>query len=80
VLRAEGGTAPRGEDAGGGDEHWWLAARLASGMPPALGDGVRKALLAKADKQEEEAAEKDKVRTRWGSRRRARSRWRACSS
>ena len=46
VLGAAGGAVPRGETS---DEEWWMAARLASGMPPGLGPGARAAILSEAE-------------------------------
>ena len=47
VLGAAGGAVPRGETS---DEEWWMAARLASGMPPGLGPGARAAILSRRRK------------------------------
>ena len=58
VLGAEGGAVPRGETS---DEEWWMAARLASGMPPGLGPGARAAILSEAEAKERAAPEKKKV-------------------
>ena len=58
VLGAEGGAVPRGETS---DEEWWMAARLASGMPPGLGPGARAAILSEAEAKERAAPEKRKV-------------------
>ena len=58
VLGAAGGAVPRGETS---DEEWWMAARLASGMPPGLGPGARAAILAEAEAKERAAPEKKKV-------------------